>query len=62
MVYDYVCIYVCVCCHFLHTNTVGSSVFEMDLKDNDVILVCGIVLCFTIQIKSTFSLSQHNFF
>jgi hypothetical protein len=33
---------------FVHTNTGGSSVSEMDLEDDDVILVCGIVLYFLI--------------
>jgi uridine kinase len=33
---------------FAHTKTGGSSVSEIDLEDNDVILVCGIVLYFLI--------------
>ena len=33
---------------FVHTKTGGSSVYEIDLEDNDVILVCGIVLYFLI--------------
>lgn len=66
----YLCVYVCmhiisqhVCMlSFLHPNAGGSSVSEMDLKYNDVILERGIMLCFSIQIKSTFSLSRHNFY
>lgn len=37
-------VYIVIC----NTNTGGSSVSEMDLEDNDVISVCGIVLYFLI--------------